>query len=112
MPTQNEIRARTARKLAASLGTFQPIGTHTENAALSSAVTLTPSDGRVNAIMMQPHTKDIRYTLDGTDPTASKGFLLTTLDEPRIIYYTPGVILKVIEIAASATLEYQYGRIG
>ena len=54
--------------------------------------------------------QNVRYTLDGTTPTASKGFLLKAGDPPVIIPITSGMLVKVIEEAASADLQYQWGK--
>ena len=54
-------------------------------------------------VMFQPETQSIRWTMDGSDPTASRGFLVTA---GTVVCYT-GDLSKVrfIEVGASATLN-------
>lgn len=86
-----------------------PVGAHTGNASLSSAVTLTPP-ATATAILAQALTANVRYTLDGTTPTASVGFQLKAGDSPVLIDVAPGLTIKVIQEASGADLEYQWVR--
>lgn len=88
--------------------TFRVVGSHTQNASLSSAVSITVPAG-ANYIMMQSQTKGVRFTLDGTVPTATKGFALVPDDPPLIVGVVPGQVIKAIEVEASAKLDYQFG---
>lgn len=87
-----------------------PIGAHTTNSSLSAAVTLTQPAG-ANRILLQAFTQNVRFlfteTTDTTVPTASIGFRL--LAGERIDLSVPtGTLLKVIEEAASASIQYQW----
>lgn len=84
---------------------FSASGSHTQVSDLSSAVTLTKPTGAVN-LMLQPLTQNVRFTLDGTTPTSSKGFQLTAGE--LYVFPVPGASVKVIEETASASLEYQW----
>ncbi|HSG63296.1 MAG TPA: hypothetical protein VLA24_17865 [Pseudomonadales bacterium] len=80
---------------------------HTTDATISTATVLTTPAG-MNTLMIQPFTNNIRYTLDGTTPTASLGFQLAagvilTLD------VSADMVITVIEEAASASIQYQWG---
>lgn len=59
-------------------------------------------------ILMQALTQNIRYTLDGTAPTASTGFQLKASDPPRYMELDHRISLKVIREAAGAMLEYEF----
>jgi hypothetical protein len=90
---------------------FRPSGAHTLNSSLSSAVTLTPPDAIVNAVLIQPLTQNIMVTLGGTTPTASLGFRVAVGQE-KMIEIVPGssvVTVKVIEETSGAVLQYQWG---
>ena len=87
---------------------FNPIGDHNDGLNISSAVTLTPPAGATK-LLVQALDKNVRYTLDGTTPTASKGFQLAAGDPPIIIPIGNGTTIKIIEEAASADLNYQFG---
>jgi hypothetical protein len=92
---------------------FHPVGSHTHNASLGTAVTLTIPNG-ANAIMMQSTTndKDIRFTIDGTVPTSSNGFVMTShIDPPLLLRLGDGVVLKVIDDDSGAAIDYQFLRI-
>lgn len=93
-----------------SLMSWVPVGTHTANASLGSAVTLTRPEG-ANAIIVTASGQNVRYTVDGTTPTATTGLLILTTVTPQIIPVADGVTIKVIESAASATLNYQWVRV-
>jgi hypothetical protein len=90
---------------------FVPIGSHTQNTSLSTAVDITVPAG-ATAMMVQAGTQNVRFTLDNstTNATTTVGFLLTAGDPPVIIPSYPGQIISVIEVTASAKLDYQFGR--
>jgi hypothetical protein len=62
-----------------------------------------------SGILMQALTQNARYTLDGSDPTASKGFQLKAGDAPLYVQFTKGMALKFIAETAGSILEYEYG---
>lgn len=91
---------------------FIPVGAHTQNSSLSSAVTLvTGSTDKTGAgkLLIQALTQNIRITLDGTAPTSSKGFRIIAGDPAVLIPLSPATTVKVIEETASASIEYQLG---
>ena len=92
--------------MTVKIARLRPSGSHTSNASLSSAVTLTVPDG-ASGVLVQAITQNIRYTLDGTVPTASLGFRLTAGDAP-IMIPIEGATLKFIQETATATLQYQF----
>ena len=83
-------------------------GAHVDGTAISSAVTLTPP-AAATKLMIQALDQSVRYTLDGTVPTASKGFQLFAGDPPVIIPVGNDMVIKVIEEAATADIQYQWG---
>lgn len=85
----------------------QPLGSHTQNASLSSAVTLAAPAGATQ-IMIQAFDQHVRITLDGTAPTTTKGFRIAAGDPPVILFITPESTVKLIEEAATATAEIQW----
>lgn len=88
---------------------FEPVGAHVDGPTLTSAVTLTPPTGATK-IMLQALTQNVRFTLDGTTPTASLGFQLKAGDPAVIVQIGNDVTLKVIEETATADLQYQWGK--
>lgn len=86
-----------------------PVGDHTSDDEVDAAVTLTPPT-TANALLIQAIAQNVRYTLDGTTPTASLGFLLRSDDQPLVIDVGADMTIKVIEESATATIEYQWGR--
>jgi len=87
---------------------FDPIGNHVGGTSISSATTLTPEDGATK-LLIQALDQNVRFTLDGTTPTASMGFQLVAGDPPVMIW-AAGATVKVIEEAATADIQYQWGR--
>lgn len=91
---------------------FFPVGAHTANSTLNSAVTVTIPAGS-NGLLVQAFTQNIRFTIDGTTPTSTTGFRLTAGSDPVVLTaVTDNAVFKFIEEAASATLQYQAIRIG
>lgn len=93
------------------LSAFAPIGAHTSNSSLGSVVNLSngiPSGA--DQLLIQALTQNVRFTLDGTDPTASLGFQLKAGDPPMIIPIgATGQIIKVIQETAGAVIQFQWG---
>ena len=87
-----------------------PVGAHTTNSSLSAAVTLTQPYG-ANRILLQAFTQNVRLLFTeatSTDvPTATKGFRLLAGERIDLSVST-GVLLKVIEETASASIQYQW----
>lgn len=87
---------------------FNPVGAHSDGATISSATTLT-APTLATKIMIQALTQNVRFTLDGTAPEAAKGFQLKAGDPPVILPLGNATVLKVIQEAATADLQYQWG---
>jgi hypothetical protein len=103
------VTAKTQRVVVADFA-IAPVGAHTTNSSLSSAVTLTQPSG-ASRILLQAFTQNVRFlfteTTNTTVPTASVGFRL--LAGERIDLSVPtGCLLKVIEETASASIQYQW----
>ncbi len=89
--------------------TFGPQGSHTSGPNIASATTLAKPNHSATKILMQAFTQNVRFTLDGTTPTASVGFQLKAGDPPIIIPVSGRSVLRVIEEASTAVLNYQWG---
>ncbi len=87
---------------------FDPVGSHVDGTDISSVVTLTAENGATK-LLIQALDQNVRLTLDGTIPTASKGFQLVAGDPPVMVWIA-GSTVKVIEEAATADIQYQWGR--
>lgn len=87
---------------------FDPVGSHSDGATISSATTLTPPTGATK-ILIQALEKNVRFTLDGTAPEAAKGFQLKAGDPPLLIPLGNATVLKVIQEEATADVQYQWG---
>ena len=88
---------------------FEPVGSHYDGTVISSAVTLTPPTGATK-LLIQATGKDVRITLDGTTPTATKGFSLKADDPMLLIPLGNNTTVKVIEEEATADIQYQWGK--
>lgn len=86
---------------------FEPVGAHGSD-DVTTAVTLVQPAG-ANKALLQALTQNVRYTLDGTAPTTSKGFQLKAGDPPRQIIVDGGITLKAIAETGTASLQYQWG---
>jgi len=87
---------------------FNPLGAHNDGLAISTAQTLTPTAG-ATMLLIQAIGQNVRLTLDGTTPTASKGFQVVAGDPAIIVPIGANTVIKVIQEAATADLQYQFG---
>lgn len=87
---------------------FNTLGSHSGDADVSSAVTLIPPSGATK-LLMQTMTQNVRFTLDGTAPTASIGFQLKGEHPAVIVPIGENTVVKVIQEAATADFQYQFG---
>lgn len=83
-------------------------GAHSSGLAIVTAQTLTPP-GDSTKLLIQALDQNVRYTLDGTTPTASVGFQLLAGDPPVVVPIGVDTVIKVIEEAATASLQFQWG---
>lgn len=86
-----------------------PLGAHSSGANIAAATSLT-APARATKLIIQALTQNVRFTLDGTTPTAILGFQIRAGDPPFTIPVAPGVTVKVIQEAATASLQYQWGQ--
>jgi hypothetical protein len=84
-----------------------PIGSHSQESDLSSAVTLTPP-ANARVLFFQPLSQNIRVTVEGTTPTASLGVQYPFGGLYRIDL-AEGTTVKMIQESATASLEYWWG---
>lgn len=87
---------------------FEPAGSHTAVADLSSAVTLAEPAGGASKLLIQAISANVRLTLDGTTPTASLGFQLQAGYE-WLLPVGDGTVVKAIQESAGAGIQYQFG---
>ncbi len=87
---------------------FTPSGSHTRNASLSSAVTLTAPAG-ASLLMIQATGQNVLITLDGTTPTASVGFTLFAGDPPSLVPISEDTVVKAIQVASGGSINYLFG---
>lgn len=78
-----------------------------QNTSLSSSTSVSSVPNAAVGMLLQAETQNIRFTLDGTTPTASVGMILVAGGAP-IAIYAPPATLKFIEVSASAKLNYEY----
>lgn len=84
-----------------------PLGSHNSGLTISSVQTLTPPAGATK-LLVQALTQNIRYTIDGSNPSTTSGFQLKAGDPPIIIPLGNRTIIKVIEESGGASLQYQF----
>jgi hypothetical protein len=89
---------------------FTPLGAHVSNGSLGSAVILTAPAG-ADFLMLQALGNNIRFRLDGVNPTTTVGFQLANGDTITLPV-NPGDTVRVIQEAATATIQYQWGTLG
>jgi hypothetical protein len=77
--------------------------------ALGAAV-YSPQDQPMGAnyLMVQSITQATIFTLDGSTPSATNGFVLLTTQSPVLIGMGTSVIPKFLRAASGAILQYQW----
>lgn len=88
--------------------TFNPVGAHVADPDVSSAYAPVRPNGATK-VLVQCFTQNVRFTLDGTTPTASTGFQIVAGDPPITIPIGDDTSLQFIEEAATASLQLQWG---
>lgn len=106
MPT-NVAYEQDVRSLPVSVKTvLRPVGAHTTDATVDAATALVAPAG-ATMVRLQCAAQAIRYTLDGTTPTTSTGFLLAVGVEKDIVV-GGGASLQVIAAVSGASIQYQW----
>lgn len=106
LPVKGQGPVNSADRLDVALA-WDVVDPHNSGLNIAAAVTLTPPAG-ANRILIQALTQNVRYTLDGTVPTSTLGFQLKAGNDPVVLFVGFNVILKVIQEAATASLQYQW----
>lgn len=91
---------------------FNPVGDHVANTDISGVVTLTPVSDDADKLLIQSLDQNSYFTLDGTDPIPTGtviGFMLPADDPPLVIGLSGNTVVKVVEAAATASLQHQWG---
>jgi len=83
-------------------------GTH-HGVALGTG-SFSPQDQPIGAnyLMVQSHTQNTYFTLDGSTPSATNGFVLLTTMAPILIGMGTSVFPKFLRVASGAVLQYQW----
>jgi hypothetical protein len=92
---------------------FVPRGAHAVNNSLNTMQTIT-IPATANCVLMQARGAAVRYTFDGSDPTAGSpgnGFELTPAMGVIRIPLAPGSVIEAIQEAAGASLQIQFIRV-
>lgn len=89
---------------------FTPLCEHQQYAGgiLNTAQEPLRPDG-ATCIVVQAISQNVRFALGPTAPTATRGFRITSGNDPLLIPVAKGVTIQFIEEAASAVLEFQWG---
>lgn len=89
---------------------FKPLnGNGHQSVALPATVWTFNAPKQCNSVRVQALTQAIRYTLDGTAPTATVGFQLAAAGAPIILYLSDTTTLRFIREADGAVLQLQPG---
>ncbi len=87
---------------------FNPKGSHGRETNLTSAFA-PPVPAGATMCVVQALAANVRFTLDGTTPTAAVGFQIVAGDVERILPVDSRTVLTFIQEAPSAELQFQFG---
>jgi len=90
---------------------YFPVGAHTANTSLTGVVTVPCPEG-ATGLLVQAADQNIRFTLDGSGPTSTSGFVLKADDPPVLIPLIPGQAVLFTQETATAQLQYQAVHVG
>lgn len=85
---------------------YTPVGAHTSTALGAAAVTDVRPAGATQVIL-QALTQNVRFRLDGVNPTAAVGFQILA-GSPPVIIGVAGADIRYIRELAGAVLERQW----
>lgn len=83
-----------------------PVGAHIADTTISTPTAI-PFPAGATGILIQALGQNVRYTLDGSTPSASNGFRLTADNDPIMIAYAYGMAIWVIEESAGGQVQAQ-----
>ena len=87
---------------------IKPDGSHNQDTSIDTATELSKPASGGNKLLIQATEENVRFTLDGTTPTTSKGFVLEADKPPVLLYTGQGVTVTVISETAGAAVEYMW----
>lgn len=87
---------------------FNPLDAHVST-TIPAAYSPVDKPKTAMFLLVQAIDQNIRFTLDGTVPTASVGFQIVAGDPAIIIPLAKNTAPQFIEEAAGASFEYQWG---
>lgn len=89
---------------------FAPLAGHKHESHLVNTLFTVNLPVGCESLLVQATVQNIRYTVDGTNPTASSGFVLIAGNDPLVIPIDlQTTTLKFISETAGAILQMQYG---
>lgn len=83
-----------------------PVGSHGSDATISAATEIAVPAG-ANAMQLQATGQNVRYTVDGTTPSASVGFVLVADADAVFVPANDGMTIRVIEVSAGGAIQWQ-----
>ena len=96
MPVYNELTMR-----------FSPVGAHVSISGSGTGILTPPTNA--TKLRIQTLTQNLRYTLDGSAPTPTKGFQLAATYGPITIPISSGTVVWLAEETSGALVQYQWG---
>lgn len=87
---------------------FVPFDVHQSYVMPANSISW-PIPRGANEVLLQAITQNIRFTLDGTDPTATRGFQIVAGDPERKISISNITKLRLMREANGAVLQIQFG---
>lgn len=92
-------------------GVYEPLGDHTQDSVSSTTVVLTPPE-RATGILIQPIDYSLAFTIDGTDPSVTDGFILGAGGDPLYIPLGSDNVLSLLRVTSDVDIRYQWVRVG
>lgn len=82
------------------------VASHVELTAATAVTISAPTNAK--RLLIQALSQNVRYTLDGSAPTATHGFQMKAGDPPILIPVGANTTVRVIQETATAEIEYQW----
>lgn len=88
---------------------FMPLAGEPHRTQLVNALFTYNVPKQCNCVAVQATVQNIRYTTNGTNPTAASGFQMVAGNPPILIEITQTTVLKFIAETAGAILQLEAG---
>lgn len=87
---------------------FRRLSKHFNETLPATVYTINVPTNDIESILVQVHTQNAYYTLDGSTPSATNGFVLYAGNDPLLISMNDTIAIKFLGVSG-AILQWEFG---